>query len=218
MFLNFQLVEFYRLYLNRRKTPKNTIHIESAHKSENNNNDMSHEELPPTPEHGIQDITLPPPPSYEQFDINKTISSDDNIELASERSQQCNFEEPFQCMLCDKRFSDFFTIESHIKEEHERTNSEVDVESVHSDNTLAECKICDANFANYGILEKHVEFVHGESNKINLEENFKNHMDSAHDDPCFSKLNKIKENVLDLEKQLSVFVGEKNCKEYKFLD
>ena len=174
MFFNFQLVEFYRLYLNRRKLPKNTMHIESVHeenhnKSENNNNnDMSDEELPPTPEHGfldsgIQDITLPPPPSYDQFDIDKTISSDDNIELASERTQQCNFEEPFQCMLCEKRFSDFFTIECHIKEEHESTNSEVDVESVHSDNTLAECKICDANFANYGILEKHVEFVHGES-------------------------------------------------------
>lgn len=38
------------------------------------------------------------------------------------------------------------------------------------------------------------------------------------DDPCFSKLNKIMENVLDLEKQLSAFVGEKNSKEYKFLD
>merc|ERR1712086_588819 len=38
------------------------------------------------------------------------------------------------------------------------------------------------------------------------------------DDPCFSKLNKIMENVLDLEKQLSAFQGEKNSKEYKFLD
>jgi len=38
------------------------------------------------------------------------------------------------------------------------------------------------------------------------------------DDPCFSKLNKIMENVLDLEKQLSAFVGDKNSKEYKFLD
>jgi hypothetical protein len=40
----------------------------------------------------------------------------------------------------------------------------------------------------------------------------------AEDDPCFSKLNKIMENVPDLEKQVSVFQGEKNSKEYKSLD
>ena len=33
-----------------------------------------------------------------------------------------------------------------------------------------------------------------------------------------SKLNKIMENVLDLEKQISDFQGEKDSKEYKFLD
>ena len=34
----------------------------------------------------------------------------------------------------------------------------------------------------------------------------------------FSKLNKIMENVLDLEKQVDAFQGEKDSKEYKFLD
>ena len=38
------------------------------------------------------------------------------------------------------------------------------------------------------------------------------------DDPCFSKLNKIMENILDLEKQIGAFQGEKHNKEYKFLD
>ena len=38
------------------------------------------------------------------------------------------------------------------------------------------------------------------------------------DDPSFSKLNEIMENVLDLEKQVGAFQGEKNSKEYKFLD
>ena len=38
------------------------------------------------------------------------------------------------------------------------------------------------------------------------------------DDPCFSKLNKIMENVPELEKQVNVFQGEKNSKEYKSLD
>ena len=33
-----------------------------------------------------------------------------------------------------------------------------------------------------------------------------------------SKLNKIKEDVLELAKQVSAFQGEKNSKEYKFLD
>ena len=38
------------------------------------------------------------------------------------------------------------------------------------------------------------------------------------DDPCFSKLNEIMENVLDLEKQINAFVGGKDSKDYKFLD
>ena len=38
------------------------------------------------------------------------------------------------------------------------------------------------------------------------------------DDPCFSKLNEIMENVLGLEKQIRAFQGEKNSKEYRFLD
>ena len=41
---------------------------------------------------------------------------------------------------------------------------------------------------------------------------------SRQDDPGFSKLNEIMENVLDLEKQVGAFQGEKNSKEYKFLD
>jgi len=38
------------------------------------------------------------------------------------------------------------------------------------------------------------------------------------EDPCFSKLDKIMENVHDLEKQLKAFQSDKNSKEYKFLD
>ena len=38
------------------------------------------------------------------------------------------------------------------------------------------------------------------------------------DDPCFSKLNKIMENVLDLDKQIGAFQGEKDSKVYKYLD
>lgn len=38
------------------------------------------------------------------------------------------------------------------------------------------------------------------------------------DDPCFSKLNKIMENVLDLDKQIGAFQGEKDSKVYRYLD
>lgn len=38
------------------------------------------------------------------------------------------------------------------------------------------------------------------------------------DDPCFRKLNKIMENVLDLEKRIGAFQGEKDSKEFKLLD
>ena len=40
----------------------------------------------------------------------------------------------------------------------------------------------------------------------------------SQDDPCISKLNEIMENVLVLEKQIVAFQGEKNSKEYRFLD
>ena len=38
------------------------------------------------------------------------------------------------------------------------------------------------------------------------------------DDPYFSKLNKIMENVLDLDKQIGAFQGEKDSKVYRYLD
>lgn len=38
------------------------------------------------------------------------------------------------------------------------------------------------------------------------------------EDPCLVKLDKIMDNVHDLEKQISAFRGDKNSKEYKFLD
>ncbi len=38
------------------------------------------------------------------------------------------------------------------------------------------------------------------------------------DDPCMQKLAKIMENVLDLEKELNAFKGDKNSKEYRYLD
>merc|ERR1712018_902491 len=38
------------------------------------------------------------------------------------------------------------------------------------------------------------------------------------DDPCLAKLAKIQANVDDLAKQLEVFKGDKESKEYRFLD
>merc|ERR1712203_394228 len=38
------------------------------------------------------------------------------------------------------------------------------------------------------------------------------------DDPCMMKLDKIMDNVRDLEKKISAFQGDKDSKEYRFLD
>lgn len=119
------------------------------------------------------------------------------------------------------------TLKNHVAEVHKRkTNVQIDVVSpvkkhvseAQGLKTPFHCPICDIHFVSDLILKTHMKIhKHKETNQSGGENEEKS-CEKTTDDPCFSKLNKIMENILDLQKKVQEFHGGKKSKDYKILD
>ena len=91
-----------------------------------------------------------------------------------------------------------------VSDDSNDQSNKINVESVHSIIVDIIKEICDQIAIN--------------DDQLNFEAVPEVNIKMNQDDPCFSKLNEIMENVLDLEKQINAFVGGKDSKDYRFLD